>query len=202
MNKKHIVWLTDAERAICVATIRKETGKSEKLRRATILLKADADGPAWDDARISEAVGCRTRTVENVRQAFVLNGFGGTGSRATGGRANAEVARRSSRGETDCAAVGQAAPGFAGGGLRGGAYGTNPGWQLARCTVVEEPRRNRKQDDETVAGDKGAGRGSSRGAGRKPGTSAPRLMRWIETPSRFGSVSRIRCRVTRDRNGL
>jgi hypothetical protein len=77
MNKTYIVRLTDEERAICEATIKKETGKSEKLRRATILLKADANGPVWDDAKISEAVGCRTRTVENVRQAFVLAGFEG-----------------------------------------------------------------------------------------------------------------------------
>jgi hypothetical protein len=75
MNKKYIVRLTDEERAVCEATVKKETGKSEKLRRATILLKADASGPAWDDAKIGEAVGCRTRTVENVRQAFVLEGF-------------------------------------------------------------------------------------------------------------------------------
>jgi len=40
-----------------------------------ILLKADLDGPAWIDEKISEAVGCRVRTVENVRQAFVLEGF-------------------------------------------------------------------------------------------------------------------------------
>ena len=38
---------------------------------------ADADGPAWNDVKISEAVGCRTRTVENVRRAFVLEGFEG-----------------------------------------------------------------------------------------------------------------------------
>mgnify|MGYP000396509873 CR=1 FL=1 len=75
MNKKYIVRLTDAERAICEATIAKETGKSQKLRRATILLRADADGPGWTDAAISQAVGCRTRTVENVRQAFVREGF-------------------------------------------------------------------------------------------------------------------------------
>ena len=75
MNKKYIVRLTDEERAVCEATIGTETGKSQKLRRATILLKADADGPAWEDAKIGEAVGCRTRTVENVRQAFVLEGF-------------------------------------------------------------------------------------------------------------------------------
>jgi hypothetical protein len=77
MNKKYIVRLTDQERAICEATIKKETGKSEKLRRATILLKADADGPAWNDTKISEAVGCQRQTVENVRQAFVLEGFEG-----------------------------------------------------------------------------------------------------------------------------
>jgi hypothetical protein len=77
VNKKYIVRLTAEDRAICEATIKTETGKSQKLRRATILLKADADGPAWDDAKIAEAVGCRTRTVENVRQAFVLEGFEG-----------------------------------------------------------------------------------------------------------------------------
>ena len=77
MNKKYVVRLTDEERAVCEATIKKETGKSQKLRRATILLKADADGPAWRDAKISEAVGCRSQTVENVRQAFVLEGFEG-----------------------------------------------------------------------------------------------------------------------------
>ena len=75
MNKKYIVRLTDEERAVCETTIKKEKGKAEKLRRATILLKADADGPAWKDEKISEAVGCSTRTVENVRQAFVLDGF-------------------------------------------------------------------------------------------------------------------------------
>ena len=73
MNKKYIVRLTDDERAICQTVIGEETGKSQKLRRATILLRADVDGPAWDDAKISEAIGCWTRTIENVRQAFVLD---------------------------------------------------------------------------------------------------------------------------------
>jgi hypothetical protein len=35
MNKKYIVRLTDEERTICEATIKKEKGRSEKLRRAT-----------------------------------------------------------------------------------------------------------------------------------------------------------------------
>jgi hypothetical protein len=75
MNKKYVVRLTDEERAVCEATIKKEKGTSQKLRRATILLKADVDGPAWNYMKISEAVGCRVRTVEQVRQAFVLEGF-------------------------------------------------------------------------------------------------------------------------------
>jgi hypothetical protein len=75
MNKKYVVRLKDEERSACQVTIEKETGKSQKLRRAAILLKADADGPAWDDVKISEAVSCRTRTVENLRQALVLEGF-------------------------------------------------------------------------------------------------------------------------------
>jgi hypothetical protein len=75
MNKKYIIRLTDEERAICEATVKNEKGKSEKLRRAVILLKADIDGPGWKDEKISEAVGCRIRTVENVRREFVLEGF-------------------------------------------------------------------------------------------------------------------------------
>lgn len=77
MNKKYIVRLTNEQRATCEATIKKEKGTSEKLRRAMILLKADADGPAWNDVKISEAVGSRRQTVENVRRAFVLEGFEG-----------------------------------------------------------------------------------------------------------------------------
>ena len=75
MNKKYVVRLTDEERAVCEAAVKKEKGKSEKLRRAMILLKADVDGPGWKDEKISEAVGCRIQTVENVRRAFVLEGF-------------------------------------------------------------------------------------------------------------------------------
>ncbi len=73
-----------------------------------VLLKADADGPAWNDTKISEAVGCRRRkTVENVRQAFVLEGFeGAAGSQETGNAADAENAGRRCRGEVDRHAVG------------------------------------------------------------------------------------------------
>jgi hypothetical protein len=75
MQKKYIVRLTDQEREMCHEVIKKLKGTSEKVRRAQILLKADADGPAWTDARIAEAFSCRTKTVENIRQRFVEQGF-------------------------------------------------------------------------------------------------------------------------------
>ena len=45
------------------------------MRRGQILLKADADGPAWTDQQIADAFSCRTKTVENIRQRCVLQGF-------------------------------------------------------------------------------------------------------------------------------
>jgi hypothetical protein len=46
-----------------------------KVRRAQVLLKADANGPAWTDVDIAESVGCRTKTVENIRERLVTVGF-------------------------------------------------------------------------------------------------------------------------------
>ena len=45
MQKKYIVRLTDLERAALVEVVKKLKGTSQKVRRAQILLKADADGP-------------------------------------------------------------------------------------------------------------------------------------------------------------
>ena len=75
MQKKYIVRLSDEERQELHHVIKKLSGTSQKVRRAQILLKADADGPAWTDARIAEAFNCRTKTVENIRQRLVENGF-------------------------------------------------------------------------------------------------------------------------------
>lgn len=75
MNKKYIVRLTDEERAICHAVIKKLKGSSQKVRRAQILLKADADGPAWTDEKIAEAFNCRVQTVENLRKRVVTESF-------------------------------------------------------------------------------------------------------------------------------
>jgi hypothetical protein len=75
MQKKYIVRLSKQERNTLREVVKNLKGGSEKVRRAQILLKADADGPAWSDSRIAEAFGCRRQTVEMLRQRFVECGF-------------------------------------------------------------------------------------------------------------------------------
>lgn len=75
MNKKYIVRLSDEERASCQVVIKKLKGSSQKVRRAHILLKADADGPAWTDSQIAEAFQCRVQTIENLRKRVVTESF-------------------------------------------------------------------------------------------------------------------------------
>ena len=75
MKKKYIVRLSDQERQELSEVVRKFKGSNEKVRRAQILLKADADGPCWTDQQIATAFGCRTKTVENVRQRLGEVGF-------------------------------------------------------------------------------------------------------------------------------
>ncbi|MBU6174268.1 MAG: helix-turn-helix domain-containing protein [Planctomycetes bacterium] len=75
MTKKYIVRLSQDERNVCVDVIKNLKGTSQKVRRAQILLKADADGPAWIDQKICEAFDCRVQTVENIRKQFALEGF-------------------------------------------------------------------------------------------------------------------------------
>jgi len=75
MNKKFIVRLSDEERGSCRDVIKSLKGSSQKVRRAQILLKADADGPGWTDSRIAEAFNCRVQTIENLRKRLVTEGF-------------------------------------------------------------------------------------------------------------------------------
>ena len=75
MSKKYVVRLTEKERRIVREVITKLNGSSQKVRRAQMLLKADASGPAWTDERIAEAFDSRTRTVEKLRERFVSEGF-------------------------------------------------------------------------------------------------------------------------------
>jgi transposase len=70
--KKFIVELSEQERRLCQEVVKKLKGTGQKVRRAHILLKADS---GWSDAKIAEALDCRTKTVENVRKRFVECGF-------------------------------------------------------------------------------------------------------------------------------
>ena len=74
-SKKYVVRLTDAERQALQQVVGKFKGTSQKVRRAQVLLKSDADGPDWTDAKIADAFGCRTQSVENIRERFVTQGF-------------------------------------------------------------------------------------------------------------------------------
>ena len=75
MQKLYIVRLTEEEREICRDVIRRLKGSSERVRRAQVLLQADADGLEWTDREIAAAFSCRVKTVENIRQRCVLEGF-------------------------------------------------------------------------------------------------------------------------------
>ena len=75
MEKKYIIRLSDEERNVLCDVVKKLKGASQKVRRAQVMLKADADGPNWTDKKIAEAFSCRTKTVENIRQRLVTDGF-------------------------------------------------------------------------------------------------------------------------------
>ena len=75
MQKKYVVRLTDGERETLRSVVQKLSGSSQKVRRAQVLLKADADGPGWTDRKIADAFGCRINTVEKIRQRLVTEGF-------------------------------------------------------------------------------------------------------------------------------
>lgn len=74
-RKVYVVRLTDQEREHLTRIVRKFSGTSQKVRRAQILLKADADGPGWSDQQIADAFDCRRQTVENVRRNLCERGF-------------------------------------------------------------------------------------------------------------------------------
>lgn len=75
MQKKYIVRLTDAERDMLNCLLKKERVSAQKVLRAHVLLKADADSPRWGDKRIADAFDCTLNTVMNIRERFVTEGF-------------------------------------------------------------------------------------------------------------------------------
>ena len=86
-KQKHRVELTGEERQTLETLVRKGHHSALKLMRAHILLKSDRKGPAWTDAQIADAFGCRGQTVYNVRKRFAVSG----------GRLSALARKRQSR---------------------------------------------------------------------------------------------------------
>ena len=68
MQKKYVVRLTEEERSVLQQVVKKVKGSGQKVRRAQILLKADADGPQWTDQPIPEAFWGRPQPVEGSSQ--------------------------------------------------------------------------------------------------------------------------------------
>ena len=75
MYKKYVVRLSVDERETLNNIVKKLSGGSQKVKRAQVLLKADANGPNWTDQKIADAFDCRTQTIEKIRRRLVENGF-------------------------------------------------------------------------------------------------------------------------------
>lgn len=74
--KKYIVTLNDAEREKLNALIHSGKHPAQKLLKARILLKADADGgEGWSDSEIAAALETSVATVARTRQRLVEEGL-------------------------------------------------------------------------------------------------------------------------------
>jgi transposase len=75
--KKYRITLTESERTELEAKLAKGKAAARKLSHARIMLQADSGpaGPAWTDEQISAALHVDPKTVANVRQRFVEQGF-------------------------------------------------------------------------------------------------------------------------------
>jgi Homeodomain-like domain len=113
MQKKYIVRLSDAERETLQGLLKQRRVSSQKVRRAHVLLKADAQGPNWCDHEIAAAFECPTRTVELIRERLVTEGF----EIALNGKPKRRVRRKVLDGEQEAKIIalrlGQPPSGFA-----------------------------------------------------------------------------------------
>jgi hypothetical protein len=77
MSKIYVVRLEAAEREQLQGLVSKGRGAARHLRRARILLQADASpgGMGWIDQQIADGLGVSVRHVEMVRKRFVLEGL-------------------------------------------------------------------------------------------------------------------------------
>ena len=74
-TEKYIVRLSDVERQDLEKIVKKLKGTSQKVNRALVLLHADANGPDWTNEQIAARTGLTVRTITNIRQQLVTEGF-------------------------------------------------------------------------------------------------------------------------------
>jgi hypothetical protein len=76
MNRKYVLKLTAEERVWLEGMVSKGKAAAWKMRHAHALLKMDQgeDGPGWEDARIADAFGMTTRSLEAWRKQAVEEG--------------------------------------------------------------------------------------------------------------------------------
>jgi hypothetical protein len=77
MKKKYAVVLTATERQALLSLIAAGTAPARKLTHARVLLKADegADGPAWVDQALADAVEVSQPTIARIRKQHVTEGM-------------------------------------------------------------------------------------------------------------------------------
>jgi len=74
-TEKYIVRLSDEERLELESIVKKLKGTSQKVKRAIVLLKADADGPDCTYEKIHELAIVGIQTIVNIRKQLVAEGF-------------------------------------------------------------------------------------------------------------------------------
>jgi hypothetical protein len=75
MDAKVVVQLTVEERIQLEGVISHRKSAKDRVLRARMLMKADADGPAWPDSRIAETFEVSPLTVARLRQRCVWEGL-------------------------------------------------------------------------------------------------------------------------------
>lgn len=75
-TKLYRVQLTENERIKLAALIKTRSEKSQIVRRAYVLMAADENGDKqWKDEQIRQVYGVSIRTIERLRERFVLEGL-------------------------------------------------------------------------------------------------------------------------------
>lgn len=75
MPKNYVVRLSPEERERLQDLVSKGKTQAFRIRHAHVLLKADAEGPAWLDRQFTEAFSCSRSMVEGIRKRFVMEGL-------------------------------------------------------------------------------------------------------------------------------